>query len=642
LRNLEKILRLVRSLPIDSNDTALLLSFKELLANTQTDISTKLYNEILHNPLGNKDIILNQVPEPFTQYVRGFRSILARNAKLNNPYQYLNTKQVKDLNVQAQLVGKAERQILALRQAMNSAVTSIKKDIQSAITNGINPGQLEARLTAINQQLTHVESVYSRYISNVIPQAYANGAEITKNILESPAIIDNKFLFDNKTVNSLIKHATDDFTRGIAGSRDLIGFSFKVSKQAFLTEQEISQLVAAEYMASGDAKQVQKKVFEAFANLQGRNKNPSSAIVTAQNRDITNLEADAQFEGILQTKINALRNQFPNMTQAQFEKRMAKTLKALNEEKYIRIINKNGEYMHFTLDHYSELVTRTRIGDSQVAGTMEMAIKDGIDLFRITSHNTTSAQCISHEGQFYSTNPKLIGKNFQGKKIGEASRANLPLYHPGNCLHRVVAVPYLDDEISGLDSTEQNTAINNVTPQGQISEPASGTNTNTPPSIPMDNTNTITPLSQRGARGDSTTPQNTVLQDLINNRNSQIAKESRKSANLANARKQFELTGQDIEQAQAGIDSGSIAPFSFADLTYSNKTLYDGISRIIQSKIDGARALLERQMLPDAVNKALIPIIKKLSSEKYVRVKNEAGKWVFLTLKEARQAGLKF
>lgn len=640
MRNLEKILRLVRSLPIDSNDTALLLSFKELLATTQTDISTKLYNEILHNPLGNKDIILNQVPEPFTQYVRGFRSILARNAKLNNPYQYLNTKQVKDLNVQAQLVGKAERQILALRQAMNSAVTSIKKDIQSAITNGINPGQLESRLNAINQQLTHVESVYSRYISNVIPQAYANGAEITKNILESPAIIDNKFLFDNKTVNSLIKHATDDFTRGIAGSRDLIGFSYKVSKQAFLTEQEISQLVAAEYMASGDAKQVQKKVFEAFANLQGRNKNPSSAIVTAQNRDITNLEADAQFESILQSKVQALRNQFPNLTQAQFEKRMAKSLKALNEEKYIRIINKNGEYMHFTLDHYSELVTRTRIGDSQIAGTMEMAIKDGIDLFRITSHNTTSAQCISHEGQFYSTNPKLIGKAFQGKKIGEASRANLPLYHPGNCLHRVVAVPYLDDEIIGLDSTEQTTAINNVTPQGQISEPASGTNTISPLAKEGlgEITNTITAQTPQTPQ----TPQNTVLQDLINNRNSQIARESRKSANLANARKQFELTGQDIEQAQSGIDSGTIAPFSFADLTYSNKTLYDGISRIIQSKIDGARALLERQMLPDAVNKALIPIIKKLSSEKYIRIKNESGKWVFLTLKEARQAGLKF
>lgn len=640
MRNLEKILRLVRSLPIDSNDTALLLSFKELLATTQTDISTKLYNEILHNPLGNKDIILNQVPEPFTQYVRGFRSILARNAKLNNPYQYLNTKQVKDLNVQAQLVGKAERQILALRQAMNSAVTSIKKDIQSAITNGINPGQLESRLNAINQQLTHVESVYSRYISNVIPQAYANGAEITKNILESPAIIDNKFLFDNKTVNSLIKHATDDFTRGIAGSRDLIGFSYKVSKQAFLTEQEISQLVAAEYMASGDAKQVQKKVFEAFANLQGRNKNPSSAIVTAQNRDITNLEADAQFESILQSKVQALRNQFPNLTQAQFEKRMAKSLKALNEEKYIRIINKNGEYMHFTLDHYSELVTRTRIGDSQIAGTMEMAIKDGIDLFRITSHNTTSAQCISHEGQFYSTNPKLIGKAFQGKKIGEASRANLPLYHPGNCLHRVVAVPYLDDEIIGLDSTEQTTAINNVTPQGQISEPASGTNTISPLAKEGlgEITNTITAQTPQTPQ----TPQNTVLQDLINNRNSQIARESRKSANLANTRKQFELTGQDIEQAQNGIDSGTIAPFSFADLTYSNKTLYDGISRIIQSKIDGARALLERQMLPDAVNKALIPIIKKLSSEKYIRIKNESGKWVFLTLKEARQAGLKF
>jgi hypothetical protein len=47
-------------------------------------------------------------------------------------------------------------------------------------------------------------------------------------------------------------------------------------------------------------------------------------------------------------------------------------------------------------------------------------------------------------------------------------------------------------------------------------------------------------------------------------------------------------------------------------------------------------------MLPDAVNKALLPIIKKLSAEKYIRVKNESGKWVFLTLKEARQAGLKF
>ena len=639
MRNLEKILRLVRSLPIDSNDTALLNSFRELLNTTQSDITTKLYREILYNPLGRSDLVLNQVPEPFTQYVRAFRSILARNAKLNNPYQYLNTKKVKDLDVQRELVGQAERQILALRKALNSSVASIKRDIQSAIRDGINPGKLEERLRVINQQLTHVESVYTRYISKVIPQAYANGAEITKNILESPSIIDNKFLFDNKTINSLIKSATNDFTRGIAGSRDLIGFSYKVSKQAFLTEQEISQLIASEYMASGDAKQVQKKVFEAFANLQGRNKNASSAIVSMQNRDITNIEGDLQFESIIEGKIKALRNEFPNLSQSEFERRMAKSLKALNEEKYIRIINKNGEYMHFTLDHYSELVTRTRIGDSQVAGTMEMAIKDGIDLFRITTHNTTSAQCIPHEGQFYSTNGNLIGKYFQGKKIGAATRENLPLYHPGNCLHRVVAVAYLDKELTGepLENFASESIVNTGT-RLDLPQPEITPNSNNPPSITNNPVNNSNPIKQAS----SNSQQNTLLNDLINNRNSKIAREARKSANLANARKQFELTGQDIEQAQSAIDSGSIKPFSFDNLTYSNKTLYNGISRIIQSKIEDARTLLEKQMLPDAANKALIQIIKKLSAEKYVRVKNESGKWVFLTLKEARSAGLKF
>lgn len=641
MRNLEKILRLVRSLPIDTNDAALVNSFRELLNSTQSDISTKLYREILYNPLGNQDVVLNQIPEPFTQYIRGFRSILARNAKLNNPYQFLNTAKVKDLSVQQNLVGNAERQILALRKALNSSVESIKKDIKSAITNGINPGQLEARLAAINQQLSHVESVYSRYIDKVIPQAYAAGAEITKNILESPAIIDNKFLFDNKTINSLIKSATNDFTRGIAGSRGLIGFSYKVSKQAFLTEQEISQLVAAEYMASGDAKQVQKKVFEAFANLQGRNKNPSSAIVTMQNRDITNIEADLQFEQIVKNKVQALRNEFPNLTQAQFEKRMAKSLKALNDEKYIRIINKNGEYMHFTLDHYSELVTRTRIGDSQVAGTMEMAIKDGIDLFRITTHNTTSAQCIPHEGQFYSTNPKLIGKYFQGKLIREAIRENLPLYHPGNCLHRVVAVPYLDDEITG-DTTTPTESIADITPQGQLSQPASGANTNTPQLSTEDTPTTTTPLSQRGARGDlGTTTPSPSFQDLINTQNTNIMRQNRRAADVARVRNQYNLSGINIDSANIEIANGANAPVDFASMTYQNKTLYNGLAKVVNAKIEDARALLYKQMLPDAANKALIPIIKKLSEEKYIRVKNSLGQWVFLTLKEAKKAGIK-
>jgi len=640
LRNLEKILRLVRSLPIDTNDAALVNSFRELLNSTQSDISTKLYREILYNPLGNQDVVLNQIPEPFTQYIRGFRSILARNAKLNNPYQFLNTAKVKDLSVQQNLVGNAERQILALRKALNSSVESIKKDIKSAITNGINPGQLEARLAAINQQLSHVESVYSRYIDKVIPQAYAAGAEITKNILESPAIIDNKSLFDNKTINSLIKSATNDFTRGIAGSRDLIGFSYKVSKQAFLTEQEISQLVAAEYMASGDAKQVQKKVFEAFANLQGRNKNPSSAIVTMQNRDITNIEADLQFEQIVKSKVQALRNEFPNLTQAQFEKRMAKSLKALNEEKYIRIINKNGEYMHFTLDHYSELVTRTRIGDSQVAGTMEMAIKDGIDLFRITTHNTTSAQCIPHEGQFYSTNPNLIGKLFQGKKIGEGKRENLPLYHPGNCLHRVVAVPYLDDEISG-DNTTPTESIADITPQGQLSQPASVANTNTPPVNNEDATIINPTTTQRAPSVNQSQPITPSFQDLINTQNTNIMRQNRRAADVARVRNQYNLSGINIDSANIEIANGANAPVDFASLKYENKTLYNGLAKVVNAKIEDARALLYKQMLPDAANKALIPIIKKLSEEKYIRVKNSLGQWVFLTLKEAKKAGIK-
>lgn len=640
MRNLEKILRLVRSLPIDTNDAALVNSFRELLNSTQSDISTKLYREILYNPLGNQDVVLNQIPEPFTQYIRGFRSILARNAKLNNPYQFLNTAKVKDLSVQQNLVGNAERQILALRKALNSSVESIKKDIKSAITNGINPGQLEARLAAINQQLSHVESVYSRYIDKVIPQAYAAGAEITKNILESPAIIDNKSLFDNKTINSLIKSATNDFTRGIAGSRDLIGFSYKVSKQAFLTEQEISQLVAAEYMASGDAKQVQKKVFEAFANLQGRNKNPSSAIVTMQNRDITNIEADLQFEQIVKSKVQALRNEFPNLTQAQFEKRMAKSLKALNEEKYIRIINKNGEYMHFTLDHYSELVTRTRIGDSQVAGTMEMAIKDGIDLFRITTHNTTSAQCIPHEGQFYSTNPNLIGKLFQGKKIGEGKRENLPLYHPGNCLHRVVAVPYLDDEISG-DNTTPTESIADITPQGQLSQPASVANTNTPPVNNEDATIINPTTTQRAPSVNQSQPITPSFQDLINTQNTNIMRQNRRAADVARVRNQYNLSGINIDSANIEIANGANAPVDFASLKYENKTLYNGLAKVVNAKIEDARALLYKQMLPDAANKALIPIIKKLSEEKYIRVKNSLGQWVFLTLKEAKKAGIK-
>lgn len=626
MRNVEKILRLVRSLPIDTNDVAILNQFKELLNTTQSDITTKLYREILYNPLGNQDIVLNQIPEPFTQYVRAFRSILARNAKLNNPYQFLNPTKPKELDAQVQrdLITKAERQILALKEALKSANKSLQSQVASAIRDGINPSEYQARLREVNQTLDYVENVYKRFSEKVIPTAYANGAEITRNILESNYIIDNKFLFDNKTINTLIKHATDDLSRGIKGARDLIGFTYKVSKQAFLTEQEISQLVASEYMATGDAKKVQKKIFDTFASLQGRHKNESSKIVTGLNRDVTNLEADAQFQSIIDAKLNALRKEYSNLPQAQFDKLMAKALTAANEEKYIRIINKNGEYMHFTLEHYSELVTRTRIGDSQVSGTMEMALKDGIDLFRITKHNTTSHQCIGHEGQFYTTNLKLIGKYFKGHIIREATRENLPLYHPGNCLHRVVAVAYLDAEITDVgdsDSTSTETTVNqNVTPSGQLSNPATA------------------------PKPEETNPssQNSSIQDAINNRNKSIARENRKSANLANARKQFELTGLDIEKANADIASGKNTPINFKDLTRSNKSLYDQLGKIIQSKIEDARILLEKQMLPDEANEALKPISDTIISEKYIRIKNKKGQYVFLTIKEARAAGLKF
>lgn len=79
---------------------------------------------------------------------------------------------------------------------------------------------------------------------------------------------------------------------------------------------------------------------------------------------------------------------------------------------------------------YSELVARTRGREVQSIGAIETIKSFGVDLVRISSHNTTTELCQEYEGNTYS----LTGET-EGYPVLDA----YPPFHP-NCLHVIVPV----------------------------------------------------------------------------------------------------------------------------------------------------------------------------------------------------------
>jgi hypothetical protein len=104
---------------------------------------------------------------------------------------------------------------------------------------------------------------------------------------------------------------------------------------------------------------------------------------------------------------------------------------------------KAGRY-HYDPRYYAELVARTKFHEAQSQAALMQAKNYGTDLIRVSSHNTTTAICIPHEGKIYS----ISGTS----KIYPVLQAMSP-FHP-NCQH--LMYPEFAAEY-GIDGTSKTT-----------------------------------------------------------------------------------------------------------------------------------------------------------------------------------------
>ena len=117
-----------------------------------------------------------------------------------------------------------------------------------------------------------------------------------------------------------------------------------------------------------------------------------------------------------------VRGRAPQTTTQKLQKQlMAQAL----DKRYITIINKNGDPMQYTTAYYAEMVSRTKLSETQAISTANTAVAFGSDLIQISSHNTTTKICLEFEGKIYS---------ISGKDPDFPPLVELNPFHP-NCLH---------------------------------------------------------------------------------------------------------------------------------------------------------------------------------------------------------------
>jgi hypothetical protein len=113
-------------------------------------------------------------------------------------------------------------------------------------------------------------------------------------------------------------------------------------------------------------------------------------------------------------------------TISQFKKELQqKLMRNALDKKYVTIIDKNGSVSQYTTSKYAEMLARTKLSEAQAASTLDVAENFGSDLIQISSHNTTSPQCIPFEGKIFS---------ISGKDEDFAPLTEVNPFHP-NCQH---------------------------------------------------------------------------------------------------------------------------------------------------------------------------------------------------------------
>jgi hypothetical protein len=100
--------------------------------------------------------------------------------------------------------------------------------------------------------------------------------------------------------------------------------------------------------------------------------------------------------------------------------------------KYVTVINKNGKPMYFKLEHYADLVARTKLMEASTAGVVNTATKYGADLVQVSAHNTETEYDAWFEGKIFS---------LSGNDPDFELAPDLPPFHPNCVLEGTSCIP---------------------------------------------------------------------------------------------------------------------------------------------------------------------------------------------------------
>jgi hypothetical protein len=318
----------------------------------------------------------------------------------------LNFNTIQDEEDADQALIKDAEQILSWNQDTEQIANSIKYQLSGIITANRNrltgksiESFSESSINQIKQSVFRAldELEYNLILASnpAIINGYSSGVSVSSQLLSAQLdTLEQIFPIDSKTLKSLIRSMNDDFNSAIADSKKMLTSFFRLSSQNLIREAQISTAILRGNLERNSLWGAKKELMKEFIDKLGDNK---LLPITCTRKDGTTF----------------IRNYKPST--------------------------------------YSELVTRTRYGQAQVLGAIEVSEANGVYTFTVTSHNTKTAICKPHEGRIYTTDPELIRLGI----FPELNGFTTPLYHV-NCQHRLVPKVYSMAALERLKSRKAN------------------------------------------------------------------------------------------------------------------------------------------------------------------------------------------
>lgn len=291
--------------------------------------------------------------------------------------------------------------------------------------------ELDQELSILFRLMDEVEMTFATVAARVIPGGFEMTSRIVREQMKRRGLAARTTRVDLKTVNVLLRDATVRYRNANnMGQASARVFFKQFSKQGRVTESDISEMLAHGLIKKQDARESLRILNRNFTDL-GPRVLDEAKLAQFKDRKMAAFRKKLESNGNLSDALRA----------AHLEKKRL----SLDGGRVLQLVNKNGDVMTFETSTYSEIVTRTKIADAQVEGTIETGEQYGVQTYRVTGHNTKTKICKPHENKVYTT--ATSGKL---KRVFEPFNAeNRPTYHP-QCLHRAVAYPLTNEEIDEL------------------------------------------------------------------------------------------------------------------------------------------------------------------------------------------------